>query len=211
MHLPKLPFLAACGFMLLTLSGCATFTSPARVHELQSNKPYWMDYDASRRGAIVIPDGSNVKMCSEPTPDVALNFAEQILVQVQAQTQNNPNIDGKVQAQLSETAMELAGRTQMVLFLRESLYRLCEQSVNGNLNHDEVKQLYELVIQTSLKLAESDVAKNQKQLAEALKDPNVRRIWDQMHQGAGGNAVDGTAPNAPPPSTAQAPKKPATK
>lgn len=32
------------------IAGCASFTSPARYHELETNKSYWIDYDVTRRG-----------------------------------------------------------------------------------------------------------------------------------------------------------------
>jgi hypothetical protein len=53
--------------------------------------------------------------------------------------------------------------------------------MNGNLEQHDVKGLYELVSTTALKLAESDLAKHQAALADALKDPEVRRIWNDMH------------------------------
>jgi hypothetical protein len=67
-----------------------------------------------------------------------------------------------------------------IRFLRESLYRICEQSINQNLTAEQVTKLYELAITTALKLAEADVAKNQADLARELSDPKVREVWQQV-------------------------------
>lgn len=58
--------------VVIFLSGCANFIAPAREHSLDPSKQYWFDYDASRRGAVMVPNTAKIKMCSEPSPDVAL-------------------------------------------------------------------------------------------------------------------------------------------
>lgn len=45
-------------------------------------------------------------------------------------------------------------------------------------------------MQTSLKLAEAELAKNKADLAKALKDPAVRKLWKQL-------VDEPIAPNAP--------------
>ncbi|MGH9554123.1 MAG: hypothetical protein ACRD3W_32395, partial [Terriglobales bacterium] len=166
---------------LLSLTGCANLTSPARDHALTPGVPYWMDYDASRRGTLVIPrpDGTGVTVCAEPSPDIALNLVTSILADVQL---NNPNVDPKVQLEFQQSVVELTQRSETISFLRESLYRMCEQSMNGNLSSADVKELYEIALKTSLALAQADATKQQSKLAETLKDPAVRALWDKFMQ-----------------------------
>src|SRR5690348_4956762 len=69
--------LALC---LLTVTGCANLSGPARRHPLDAKGTYWFDYAADRRGSIMVPTAvtdarpSGVIICAEPAPDVAQNF-----------------------------------------------------------------------------------------------------------------------------------------
>ncbi|MFA7337967.1 MAG: hypothetical protein WC028_14365, partial [Candidatus Obscuribacterales bacterium] len=76
--------------------------------------------------------------------------------------------------------VDLARKSQFISFQREALFRLCEQGMNQNLSSEQIFVLYQQVMQTSLKLAEAELAKNKADLAKALKDPAVRKLWIQL-------------------------------
>lgn len=162
----------------IALSGCASLTPPARTHELTPGKPYVVDYDASRRGAYIVPvtpDGTGqFRVCAEPAPDVALESITKIIAELKLA---QADVDAKTQIELSTRVVELAGRTQLVLVLRESLYRLCEQGLNGSLSQEQVSTLYTKVLDTIVMLAQSDLAREQKEIIENLRDPELRRIF----------------------------------
>lgn len=151
--------------IILILSGCANLTSPAREHVLDSNTSYWFDYDASRRGAVMVPSNTNIKICSEPSPDVALTLLSKFNASVE-QTGV-----GKVggSAEFNASVVKLAERTQMVMFLRESLYRLCEQSINNNFTSSEVLNAYNKVIDAALVIVQTDQMKAQENNIKAIK------------------------------------------
>lgn len=141
----------------LLLSGCATLTSPARRHQLEKGETYWFDYDAGRRGAVLVPYNgrrSGVRFCAEPSPDIALKSTVDLIAK--AQTPQGVSAEGS--AKISTDAIALAGRTQTVVFLREALYRLCEQSLNGNLTQDQVAPLFGQILETSHKIAQAQLA-----------------------------------------------------
>jgi len=164
---------------VLLLSGCATMTSPARIHPLTPNAPYITDLDASRRSAILLPrpDGKGMMYCAEPSPDVAYNSVLSLAASVQLQ---NPSVDATTQLQFQQSVVELAQRTETIQFLREALYRLCEQSLNGTISQAAVEQEYDNALKTALALAEADLAKNQSSLAARLSDPKVKALWDNL-------------------------------
>jgi hypothetical protein len=173
--------LAALMGGVMALAGCATAPSVS-VHQLQPGQPYWMTTDASARGIFMIPrsDGKGMYECSEPSPDAMLQTVAQLTAQVQLQ---NPQVDAQTQVQFSTAVIELTQRTQTIVFLREVLFRTCEQAANQNLNSDQIMQLYTMAMQTALKMAESDLAKTQGATAQALKDPKVQRMFDQLVNG----------------------------
>lgn len=162
----------------LTLGGCAVAPS-VRVHPLTASQPTVIDLDASARAIIMVPkpDGKEMAVCSEPSPDVAMSAVASMLAQVKL---DNPNVDVKTQLDFQTAVIDLARRSQFISFQREALFRLCEQGMNQNLSSEQIFVLYQQVMQTSLKLAEAELAKNKADLAKALKDPAVRELWNQL-------------------------------
>jgi len=158
--------------LFLVITGCANLTSPARYHEIDATKAYWLDYDASRRGTLVLPAGNKVKTCAEPSPDVALTLVSKL----EASLKSEAGGDATAKAEFSATVVELAKRTQMVMFLREALFRLCEQSINSDLTVTNVVSLYEKVI-----AAATDIVKTDKTAAET-KAKEAQNKFIQLQQ-----------------------------
>lgn len=163
----------------LLFSGCAAVRAPVKVHPIATDKTSWVEVDATRRGVIMIPrpDGKGYYVCAEPAPDVALEHVSRILAEVKL---NNPSIDAKTELEFRTAVVELSKKATTIYFLRESMYRICEASINQNLSAEQVLKLYEIAISTALKLAEADLAKNQSDLARHLSDPKVREVWQKV-------------------------------
>jgi hypothetical protein len=162
----------------LLLSGCAAIQPSTSVHAIATGQPTYIDMDASRRGVVIIPrKDSGYYVCAEPSPDVALETVSKILAEAKT---DGSAIDAKAEAELKTAVVELSKTQTSIRFLRESLYRICEQSINQNLSAEQVTKLYELAITTALKLAEADVTKNQAELAKALSDPKVSDVWRRV-------------------------------
>jgi hypothetical protein len=140
-----------------TSSGCTFFTQPAREEKLEANQAYWFHYEAARRGGFLVGADSKIKMCAEPAPDVALARTIELVGKGSFQ-----GATGEAQAKLAEQLAQLSGRTQTVLILRESLFRLCELSINNSaLTPTELKGLYKDVIDAVVQLATADVTNAQ--------------------------------------------------
>jgi len=163
---------------IFLLTGCASLTSPARQHQLEEGKIYWFDYDASRRGAVLIPnhERKNIAICAEPSPDVALEILNKFKADVAVK-----EVEVGAEAEVQEKVIQLAKRSQTLMFLRESLYRLCELSLNFQLKDEEVKKLYEKVIDAAAKMAEAELLNAQQSKIEAetkkLEVTNQLKSW----------------------------------
>ena len=146
LHIPIL-------FLILTLifTGCTHFTSPARIKDIDEKESYWLDYDASRRGAFFIYDGKKIKTCSEPSPDVAYKLTEKLKASV-----TYGGATGTGEGDFGQDVVKLAKRTQMIMFLREALFRLCELSLNADLPPEKHVELYEKVLETSSTITETE-------------------------------------------------------
>ena len=165
--------------LLLACSSCANFTSPARKHKLEKNESYWVDYDVSRRGAIVTPKNIKLFVCAEPSPDVALEMVDKFLLKI-----GYEKITADAQAEISTKVVELGRRTQIIMFLRESLYRLCEMSTNFGLKPDEVKELYKMVIDAAVDMAKAELiaAKAEEARAQAEKLRMLNNVKEEKRK-----------------------------
>jgi hypothetical protein len=63
MRMRILVLFALMGIVAVTVMGCRSFTSPARQHDLEASKGYWLDYDASRRGLSFLSIGTETLKC----------------------------------------------------------------------------------------------------------------------------------------------------
>lgn len=164
--------------IVVLLSGCASFTAPARKHELDSSKSYWMDYDVSRRGTIVANTSSTWQACAEPAPDAAIGIVAKLEGSLNVAGQGNA--EGK--GDLTQSVVNLAEKTQMVLFLRESLFRLCELTINTGLDAATAEELYKTVINAALELVkkeQAEIALEQKRLESADQS---QFIWEYLNK-----------------------------
>ena len=160
------------GLVCLTV-GCRSFTRPAKDHRLESSSAYWMDYDATRRGAIVAvkPDGT-VTMLAEPSPDAAVELTQKYLAKL-----NYQGITGEASLDLAENIVQLGKRTTTIKFLRDSLYRLAELSNNGKLDA-QAMDLFEQALEATLTLAQAELvqAESSKERAEARKLERLKEL-----------------------------------
>lgn len=138
-------------------TACTNFSAPAKVTRIDPREHgYWFQYSAGRRGATSVPksqDGSGIMLCAEPVPDVALEHTNSVLAKVDIPE----SASAEVKAEFASSVVQLAGRTQTVLLLREAMYRLCEQSINGNIGADAVAELFKSILETTILMGRADV------------------------------------------------------
>lgn len=174
----KVTLIALTALTALTvLTGCTNFTSPARKHELSDSK-YWFDYDASRRGTLLLPKSAQgtYVVCSEPAPDVAMNLVNKLEGKLTAKDIEIADAKGEI----TISAIKLAERTQMVMFLRESLYRLCEQSMSNAYTPAESKEMYLKVVQTALEIVEKDKTQLKVEAAKAEEKAEKAKMVNKL-------------------------------
>lgn len=137
------------------ITGCANLTSPARDHSLSNPGVHWIDYDASRRGTFISVDKNGTyRGCAEPAPDIGLSMTTKLSASLTGADQSKTDAS----AEFAATALALAGRTQLVLVLRESLFRICEASLNMNFGPDQTRQLFESTLNAVTEIAKAEVA-----------------------------------------------------
>lgn len=175
----------------IVITGCASLTSPARKHEIavEDGKSYWFDYDASRRGALMIPKDraghTGFKICSEPAPDIAFDTISKFESKLDYE-----KLGAEAAGELTSKAVKLAERGQTIQFLRESLFRLCELSINTELSPATLQEVYVKILDTALRLSsdkpfELDAIRLQEQIAraraeESKANADIKLYTDQI-------------------------------
>jgi hypothetical protein len=167
---------------LLGASGCAVLTPPAAIRDLGGGI-HWAQYQADRRGAVILPAGEHRVVCAEPSPDVAMEATARLLLTVEY-----AGVTGSLSPELAARVVELAGRTQTVLILREALYRSCEQAAAGNLSPADVRAVYTDALATVRAMTDADRARSVEGAARALDllDAETRRVLDALTDPNGG-------------------------
>jgi hypothetical protein len=163
----------------LLASGCAVFTPPAAVHQVAPGV-YWAEYEAARRGDWGHLVGDRFTICAQPNPDVAMETTAKLLLQV-----NYAGISGSLSPELASKVVELTGRTQTVLVLRETLYRICEQAAAGTLTREDLRALYADALATVRDMTAADRARATEGAARALDllDVETQRLLDGLQRG----------------------------
>lgn len=165
--------LSLCALSALALSGCSNSDQDRAVTTAIGESGFdLVSYTGTTRGAYIWPEGKSGHICAEPPPDLGLTTAREISANLKAaaETLGNiaaPSIDAGGVAKFSSAAIELAGRSQLVLLTREFLYRECELAANFAADPQKYKALseqYEKVLKVVLALAEADRDKATKEL-----------------------------------------------
>lgn len=181
----------------LLLSGCANLTAPAPAADSSANsstdihKQYWAKYDHSIRPAPSVPLAGSaaaaapeaaraaaasapakVAACAEPASDSALKLISRLEASIEKSAAAKTGGSGEFDA----SVVRLAERAQMLTFLRDSLYRICEQTANGQMTKEEASARYNKVMDSVHAIVETDRDLAKESAAKALKDLSPDQI-----------------------------------
>ena len=170
----------------LAATGCRTFTSPARHKPLgQSSKVEWMDFDASRRGGFLIQTNTPFQLILEPAPDVAITSVAEFITKASVKDKFTAEQTTKI----TESLTSLGERTEAVMVLRESLFRLNLLAANGTVDKNDVTNLFSQILNVASKIADAEVNK-QKTKEEQAKTDAKQADADKSKSDANAKATD---------------------
>lgn len=182
----------------VVLSGCAGLgtKSAGRDEAPDTHKQYWAKYDHSLKpvtpavtlseklglpeparpaagGAAVAATAAAapapaIRSCAEAAPDATLKLIAR-LEATQGKTQGGS-------AELDASVVRLAERTQMLSFLRESIYRTCERAAAGQISKDEAAAAYDKVMNSVHAIIETDRDRARESAAKAVKGLSPEQI-----------------------------------
>jgi len=155
---------------IILLTACAQ--SQQRADLIRFNGAGWsaVTYPAQVRGAYMLDKNSVSGFCAEPVPDVAMDTVSKVMASVEASIPETATVGAEIDASTAATAVQLAGRSELVLLVRELLYRLCEMSLNHKTESKMYKEIagqYQDVINLIVMFARTDQAYAEKELVDA--------------------------------------------
>lgn len=167
---------------LLLTQGCSLPQNSSKVLSIDNSNSRVVTFPSSLRGAYFIDKNSKVKFCAEPAPDVARESLQRLSARIQANAANSTNADAGFNSSLEAKALQLAGRTELLLVAREMLYRACEMSLNNNTSEETVLKVYTEIANLIRELAVSDRKTAEKDLINA--ETQSRREKAAIKKGA---------------------------
>jgi hypothetical protein len=151
----NLTIIFSAGSMLFMI-GCETFTPPMQHVPLSEAQSTVLSMNSNRRISYVFlrPDTENEgKMrpivVSEPPPDTALQQTVELVGKLTA----GAKLTGEASFKDTQTIVNLTQRTQAIVILRDSLFRLAEARANGFIKDPEWLKQYEDVLDIAKEIA----------------------------------------------------------
>ena len=175
--------LTAC-ILLLALSGCVLAPQKARTinSDIFGDNREMITIPANLRTVDIRKTKSGYIVCSEPMPDVAMSNVLKLAVEAsQAQEASASSVTGedsvssslsnttgiKGNSEAATTALQLAGRTQVVLLAREFLYRNCVARANNWIDDPAFKESQNKIIDQISNMIDADKARADADIARA--------------------------------------------
>lgn len=143
----------------LTLCGaCANFsplTDSSQVPVVVDGGAQWLTYDSTRRGTLIIRGkdsngNEQVMACAEPAPDTGYSFDNKLKLDG---TRGETTVGAE--AAFAATIVSLAGRDNLVLMTRESMFRLCEARANGFITNAQYNDRFSQLLDKIVEIAQA--------------------------------------------------------
>ena len=153
---------AACAAALGAALGCnseAKFIQPGKFSE-NDPRPLVMQSNSNRRFVFVVkasPGKPSAEgepahayyIYSEPPPDTAQEVTSKLIASLKVP--EGP--EGSVDAEVATKIIDLSKRTQTIVLLRDTLFRLAEARANGFISETAFAEEFRLVVESGFKIA----------------------------------------------------------
>ena len=151
------------------ISGCAstlgTFFNRPVVEDSIQDAVSTVSLAADRRTVVVVTEGPNrTKFCAEPPPDTAIGLKTQLDTALEAKAKK-AEAEGKFSLKdvLETKVTVIAERTPPLDAFRTGVYALCQYYLNGAISKEDVKPLFEKLIEA---FTSTQVVANKKAAAQ---------------------------------------------
>jgi hypothetical protein len=136
------------------VSGCAstagTFFNRPVIEDSIQDAVSTVSLAADRRTVVVVTEGANrTKFCAEPPPDTATGLKTDLDLELKAKAKSDKakaEAKGVAKDKFETTVTVIAERTAPLDAFRTGVYALCQFHLNGAVSKEDVKPLFEKLI-----------------------------------------------------------------
>lgn len=159
---------------IVILTGCSALSPQKPIHiesqAISSNGDLYA-VPANVRTIDIRKKTSDYIICSEPVPDIAMSNALKLALeasssQISGSVSNSLGLKGGSEA--STTALELAGRTQIVLLAREFIYSNCNARANGWISNADFNTSQSKIVAQISEMIKTDTTRAETEKATAV-------------------------------------------
>jgi hypothetical protein len=151
-------FASAC-----SSGNAALVTRPHWLYQMDTNKTAALAYDSRGRGAYLAPTNAAIMLCAEPPPDTSANLSDvsSSKVGIDAAATYNAlaaklGISSASDSTVTSQIADVAQRSELVLLMRDMLYRLCEMQFNKTIDAPTTEKMFRKVLQATVGLGERE-------------------------------------------------------
>jgi hypothetical protein len=144
--------IAAIVVSTLSVCGCAStagafFNRPV-VEDSVKGLLSTVSLAADRRTVVIVTEGPNQsKFCAEPPPDTATGLKTELDARLDAKSKKvEAELGLGLKDKLETTVVVVAERTAPLDAFRTGVYALCQYHLNGAIGRDDVRPLFEKLI-----------------------------------------------------------------
>lgn len=144
----------------MALGGCESLTPPASTMRLPCTTTadrYVLHTNSNRRLAYVTAREDNGEwrhvIVAEPPPDTAIESSGKLIAKVTA----SEGASGELTGELAQKIIDLTKRTQAIVILQDSLFRLELAYANGAIDREGWRDGFESVLDTARVIALADL------------------------------------------------------
>lgn len=120
-------------------------------------------YDSRGRGAYILSEQSKLKVCAEPPPDASANMGTQSALKqsIEASAEYEMikaalNSATEHERSTSSEISDVVARSELVLFMRDALYRICELNLNRVITNEEAHADFRKLLDVARHLGQRD-------------------------------------------------------
>jgi len=175
--------------LMISLTGCSAVYEPKPVLTKLDQKTIVSSAAAMSANLINFSENHKTFTCLLPAPDATFSQQDSTRIQSPSLTQQS----GSDSVSAMSTEGEMLGRTPVILFARDMMYRLCELEANYDVDKAVALQLYKKNFDSLHELMLEEIKMTKISLSSTFADENksfVPTTSDPSSESASGSASD---------------------
>ena len=160
------PLVMLLPLLAIAVSGCSSLTGapPPVIKKELAKDVVTLSAKAERRFIVAsTSDDKNLRVCAEPSPDVAEAISAAVRAGIEASGSSGSVTDAKAKAEIAQSVATsvaaLTKRSQGLQYLRDGTYAICQGAMSGAVkgNRNAILKFYKKLLENSKQLIMAEI------------------------------------------------------